>query len=361
MAEEIPYLGAPISLISTANIRYEGILYTIDAKEATVSLQNVKCYGTEGRSETGVEVPASDQVFEFIVFSGKDIKDLNVLQKPTEEKPPEDPAIMFASSAATPPPVAQDPWAAGPAGGWGVPPGGDPFGNNAYPGASVAAPPAGGSDNNKSPGKQKKNTDGPLPGTGGFLKTNRRARGRGNNANAEVSAEAGEQKTTGDFDFEAGLKAFDKEAMIRQMKAAKEKREAGENAAEGEGDDEDQTADLGIDLGSLEIGSKYDKNTSFFDSISTDRDTRDRQATARMDNQNTDTFGDGAQGYRSQHSYRRGGRYNNNRSDPDSYGNYSQNRQGGGRGGRRGGRRGRGRGRGGGGNSNGNWRNNGGN
>lgn len=42
MSAASPYLGCKISLISKAEIRYEGLLYSIDAQESTVALANGK-------------------------------------------------------------------------------------------------------------------------------------------------------------------------------------------------------------------------------------------------------------------------------------------------------------------------------
>jgi len=90
-----PYLGSKISLVSKAKIRYEGILYTIDANESTVALSKVRSFGTEDRP-TDRPVPARDETFEYIIFRGADIEDLQV-REPPQSSLTQDPAIVESS------------------------------------------------------------------------------------------------------------------------------------------------------------------------------------------------------------------------------------------------------------------------
>lgn len=90
MASSLPYLGSKISLVSYAGIRYEGVLFNINTRDSTVGLSHVRALGTEGR-KPGAEVPPSDEVFDYIVFRGKDIQDLTVSEPASH---PEDPAIV---------------------------------------------------------------------------------------------------------------------------------------------------------------------------------------------------------------------------------------------------------------------------
>jgi hypothetical protein len=100
------FIGSRISLISKKNIRYEGTLYLINEADATVALQNVRSYGTEGReSETETFVPAQDQVYPHLLFRGCDIKDLHVHENTVNEALPNDPAII---SAGQPPEIPKE-------------------------------------------------------------------------------------------------------------------------------------------------------------------------------------------------------------------------------------------------------------
>ena len=44
MSSGTPFIGSKLSLISKAEIRYEGILYAVDTKDATVTLSKGKSY-----------------------------------------------------------------------------------------------------------------------------------------------------------------------------------------------------------------------------------------------------------------------------------------------------------------------------
>ncbi|MCP9263512.1 Cytokinesis, Apoptosis, RNA-associated [Dirofilaria immitis] len=146
MAQQTPYIGSRISLISKLDIRYEGILYTVDTNESTIALAKgyctefllsrwshelpspvlidklccltlrdlylncsskfiVRSFGTEDRP-TPNPVAARDDIYEYIIFKATDIKDLIVCETP---KPvPQlasglayDPAILSISSGRT--------------------------------------------------------------------------------------------------------------------------------------------------------------------------------------------------------------------------------------------------------------------
>jgi len=115
MAQQTPYIGSKISLISKLDIRYEGILYTVDSKESTIALSKVRSFGTEDRNATQF-VPPQNDVYDYIIFKASDIKDLIVCEVP---KPPApglayDPAILSVSEKPAQSPIAATSESTGP-------------------------------------------------------------------------------------------------------------------------------------------------------------------------------------------------------------------------------------------------------
>jgi protein LSM14 len=94
------YIGSKISLISRSDIRYVGILHSINSQDSTVSLEQVRSFGTEGRrANPADEIPPTDTIYDYIVFRGSDVKDLHVCEAPAPQQSlppqvPNDPAIL---------------------------------------------------------------------------------------------------------------------------------------------------------------------------------------------------------------------------------------------------------------------------
>lgn len=96
---DVPFLGCKISLISKCDIRYEGILYCVDAKESTIALSKVKSYGTETRGDPSCYVAPKNDIYDIIIFRASDVKDLRV----DAPEPPglSDPAIISAHQSSS--------------------------------------------------------------------------------------------------------------------------------------------------------------------------------------------------------------------------------------------------------------------
>lgn len=146
----MPEIGSCISLISKADIRYEGLLFTVDPDRCTIALARVKSYGTEDR-ETQFPIAPQNQCYDYILFRGSDIKDIRVINN---NPVPNDPAIMqmhLPPQQQLPPPLQNKLGAGGfqpqpggfmmpPIGGPGGPPmGGPPPGHNPMGGAPYSS------------------------------------------------------------------------------------------------------------------------------------------------------------------------------------------------------------------------------
>lgn len=343
-----PLLGNHISLISKKNIRYEGILYSINESNSTLALQNVTSFGTEGREKADPStafVAPQEGIHAYLLFRGCDIKDLHVHEQKQDAVPSQGPTTESESQPAVAParkttsaqqtaektdenenakekdlpkpPTVSDTSTAS-----------STKKENQSSGSSKKDRPAAVANSNNSQRRSNPRRNAAAVGTGASL-LNRKARGA-------VQGGPGPEKPEGEFDFQAKLEEFDKGLGEVQIDSKNE-------------EDNDEAGDEIVHPQHSETvaSSHYDKD-DFFDSISCDALDKKSGVDNRLRGKeerslNTETFGATALNSQRRRRGRGGGR-----------GGYSG--RGGGRSGNkgRGGGRGRGRGRG----SRGRYRNN---
>lgn len=259
------YIGKTISLISNKGVRYVGLLYNISAEDATVALQSVRSFGTEGRmaeqGQPNLEVLPGSDVYDFVTFRGSDVKDLSVLDTPLDQVQPVpyQPATHALNAPAAAPATATSNQGAtqteAPATTTSTALAAQP--EAAAPGAVASAPEP--TASTSAPGSHASSAPQATQATKTTQEQPTRTQSTANAAPGlvpqPVSQTSGPEKTDGEFDFEKANARFHRE----------------------ERDDADSKA-------------VYNKSTSFFDSISLNDHGNMRWSEEK--NLNMDTFGE---------------------------------------------------------------------
>nr|GMD30760.1 protein decapping 5-like [Ipomoea batatas] len=74
--------GSLVNLLTRCGARYQGYVSRVDSPEFMIALTNVKCFGTEGRRLDGQEYAGSERIYEFIIFRGSEVLELQFLTLP---------------------------------------------------------------------------------------------------------------------------------------------------------------------------------------------------------------------------------------------------------------------------------------